>query len=393
MNFKKHANLYLRLLTLIIVFLELIVKPISSKWPYLLLLILVAGLDVWSYSPLNQRHRAKVLEYTSYLLFTLLGIVAVANPQTITIMYYYFMVVVTAETMVKQHPKQKHLIIIQFAIYFCAFGIPKLVHLDFTSWVSYVVVVLSPYTIQFWSTFLISYLYINLMEKNRAIDALNKELMTKVDQLQDYSTKIKELTLIEERQRISQNLHDMLGHLLIGLRLHLDALNHYIDTDAEKSHQILDKSKDIIDHSLIELRETVNELNETKELADLKKALEDLQSTISVTDEVKVDLKMYFDVNKLDISIKDLIYKTCQEFITNSIKHGHSSLITIKLRSNQGQMMLDLDNNGLTPTDFTASHGINGIKERVQKLNGNVEFSTNQPSGFKTNIAIPIGVK
>lgn len=393
MNFKKHANLYLRLLTLIIVFLELIVKPISSKWPYLLLLILVAGLDVWSYSPLNQRHRAKVLEYTSYLLFTLLGIVAVANPQTITIMYYYFMVVVTAETMVKQHPKQKHLIIIQFAIYFCAFGIPKLVHLDFTSWVSYVVVVLSPYTIQFWSTFLISYLYINLMEKNRAIDALNKELMTKVDQLQDYSTKIKELTLIEERQRISQNLHDMLGHSLIGLRLHLDALNHYIDTDAEKSHQILDKSKDIIDHSLIELRETVNELNETKELADLKKALEDLQSTISVTDEVKVDLKMYFDVNKLDISIKDLIYKTCQEFITNSIKHGHSSLITIKLRSNQGQMMLDLDNNGLTPTDFTASHGINGIKERVQKLNGNVEFSTNQPSGFKTNIAIPIGVK
>lgn len=162
MNFKKHANLYLRLLTLIIVFLELIVKPISSKWPYLLLLILVAGLDVWSYSPLNQRHRAKVLEYTSYLLFTLLGIVAVANPQTITIMYYYFMVVVTAETMVKQHPKQKHLIIIQFAIYFCAFGIPKLVHLDFTSWVSYVVVVLSPYTIQFWSTFLISYLYISI---------------------------------------------------------------------------------------------------------------------------------------------------------------------------------------------------------------------------------------
>lgn len=392
MHFKKHLNLYLRLLTLFIVFLELSVKSFSTKWPYLLLLLVVAGIDIWSYSPLNHWHREQVLEFSSYLLFVLLGIVAVPNPRTITILYYYFMIVVTAETMIKQHPTQKHLIIIQFLIYFCVFEIPALQSFNFNSWVSYILLVLSPYSLQFWSTFLISYLYINSVEKNRAIAALNKELMVKVDQLQDYSSKIKELTLIEERQRISQNLHDMLGHSLIGLRLHLDGLNNYIDTDTEKSHQILDKSKGIIDHSLIELRETVDELNETKELADLKNALEELQSSISVTDEIKVDLKMYFDVNKLDISIKDLIYKTCQEFITNSIKHGHSSLITIKLRLNDGQMTLNLSNNGETVHDIKASNGINGIKSRVQNLHGQVVFSANQPSGFKTDISIPIGV-
>ncbi|KRN94723.1 hypothetical protein IV57_GL002013 [Companilactobacillus kimchiensis] len=235
-------------------------------------------------------------------------------------------------------------------------------------------------------------MYLNLVEKNRAIDNLNKELMTKVDQLQDYSAKIKELTLIEERQRISQNLHDMLGHSLIGLRLHLDALNQFIDTDPQKSHQILDKSKSIIDHSLIELRESVNELNESKELADLKTALEELQSSISVTGKVKVDLKMYFDVNKLDISIKDLIYKTAQEFITNSLKHGHSSLIIIKLRLNDNQLIFNLSNNGLNATDITASNGINGIKDRVKKLQGTVEFTDNYPVGFKTDITLPIGV-
>ncbi|KRK43274.1 hypothetical protein IV63_GL000157 [Companilactobacillus crustorum] len=232
-----------------------------------------------------------------------------------------------------------------------------------------------------------------MLEKNRAIDGLNKELMTKVEQLQDYSNQIKELTLIEERQRISQNLHDMLGHSLIVLRLHLDALNQFIDTDPKKSHQILDKSKGIIDHSLVELRETVNELKETKELADLNSALEELGNSISVTDKVKVNLQKYFDVNRLDISVKDLIYKTSQEFITNSIKHGQSSLITIKLRLKNQTLIFNLSNNGLDANNIVASNGLKGIEHRVKNLNGTVSFSSNQPSGFKTDITIPIGVK
>jgi len=307
-------------------------------------------------------------------------------------MYFYFMIVQTAETTVKRTPTPKRIILIQFFSYFLVIILPTTKLLNFHTYLGYLEFILSPLTIQFWSTYLISYLYINLVEKNRAIDSLNKELVIKVDQLQDYSSKIKELTLIDERQRISQNLHDMLGHSLIGLRLHLEALNQVIDTNSEKSHQILNKSKDIIDHSLVELRETVNELNETKELADLKSALQELQSSISVTDEVKVDLKLYFDVNKIDISIKDLIYKTSQEFITNSIKHGHSSLITIKLRLNDQHVIFNLSNNGVNVEKVTASNGIKGIKDRVKKLKGQVTFSTNYPTGFKTDIDLPIGV-
>ncbi|PMD71337.1 sensor histidine kinase [Companilactobacillus nuruki] len=394
MQFKKHLGFYLKLFTLLVVILELIFNNTSSREKTFLLPILVFSILVesWFHSPWSKAKNGSLAEYSSYLVFILLGFVQLLSPPTIIVIYYYLAIVTTTEFTVKQNPRPKHIIIIQFIIYFCFFTIPRSIDLNFHSWIGYLQLILSPYTIQFWSTYLISYLYLNLLEKNRAIDALNKELMTKVDQLQDYSSKIKELTLIEERQRISQDLHDMLGHSLIGLRLHLDALNQVIDTDTEKSHKILNKSKKIIDHSLVELRETVNELKETKELADLKSALEELQSSISVTDKVKVDLKMYFDVNKLDISIKDLIYKTYQEFITNSLKHGHSSLITIKLRTINDNLIFNLSNNGLTAKNITASNGINGIKSRVIKLKGTVEFSDNQPSGFKTDITLPIGV-
>lgn len=394
MHLKTHLNYYLRLLTLIVVVIEFIFMPLTSlnKILPLSLLVIAIIIDTVNFGPWAKSRSENFLEYITYLLFIILGILAFMYQKTITVLYFYFMIVQTAETMIKQKPTHKRMIIIQFIIYFIAFVIPTIKLVSFNTWYGYMAVILSPFTVQFWSTFLISYLYINTVEKNRAIDTLNKELLVKVEQLQDYSSKIKELTLIEERQRISQNLHDMLGHSLIGLRLHLEALNQVIDTDPTKSHQILDKSKGIIDHSLVELRETVNELNETKELADLKTALEELQSAISVTDKVKVDLKMYFDVNKLDISIKDLIYKTTQEFITNSIKHGNSSLITIKLRLNEQHMVFNLNNNGLTAKNITASNGINGMKDRVKKLHGQIEFADNHPVGFKININIPIGV-
>ncbi|MFC6176468.1 sensor histidine kinase [Companilactobacillus huachuanensis] len=395
MKFKTHAGFYLRFLILLIVIAEISIRNFNppTKIFYLSILTFAIFSEFIFFSPFNRHLNEKYFEYFSYLNFILLGLIQLADPKTALVVYYYFLIVTVAEYTVKQNPRPKHIIILLFIIFFGFITIPTSLNLNYSSWTGYVQLILSPYTVQFWSTYLISYLYLNLIEKNRAIDTLNKELMTKVDQLQDYSSKIKELTLIEERQRISQNLHDMLGHSLIGLRLHLDALNQVIDKDPEKSHQILDKSKEIIDHSLVELRETVNELNETKELADLTTALQELQSSISVTDEVKVDLQMYFNVNNLDISVKDLIYKTCQEFITNSIKHGHSSLITIKLRKIDDTLTLTLKNNGLDAQSIVASNGINGIKERVKKLNGQVKFGTNKPSGFTTDITIPIGEK
>lgn len=393
MHFKNNAGFYLRLFSLLIVISEIAVQELTNPIKVLLMgiAIFVAVSECLFFSPWSNHPSDKFTEYFSYFVFLILGIIQLFIQQSFLIIYYYVLVVTTAEYTIKQNPKPIHIIVIQFIIYFSYFVIPRSLNFNYHSWVGYVQVILSPYTVQFWSTYLISYLYLNLLTKNRAIDSLNKELITKVDQLQDYSSKIKELTLIEERQRISQNLHDMLGHSLIGLRLHLDALNQVIDTNPEKSHQILDKSKDIIDHSLVELRETVNELKETKELADLQSALDELKNSISVTEEVKVDLKTYFNVNKLDIAVKDLIYKTSQEFITNSIKHGHSSLITIKLRLIDNKMTFNLSNNGLDAKNIVASNGINGIKNRVEKLNGQVNFSNNKPSGFKTDITIPIG--
>lgn len=56
-------------------------------------------------------------------------------------------------------------------------------------------------------------------------------------------------------------------------------------------------------------------------------------------------------------------------------------------------MIFNLSNNGLDANNIVASNGLKGIEHRVKNLNGTVSFSSNQPSGFKTDITIPIGVK
>jgi len=126
MHLKNHINIILRMLTLILVLPEVLLQnhSITHKIISTILLLVAASIDIWTYSPWNKRKREQVSEFAIYLIFIILGIFALLNNRTILILYFYFMVVVTAETMVKQNPTQKHIIIIQSLIFFCFFSVP-----------------------------------------------------------------------------------------------------------------------------------------------------------------------------------------------------------------------------------------------------------------------------
>lgn len=103
--------------------------------------------------------------------------------------------------------------------------------------------------IPFWSIFFISYLHLNLLNNKKQIESLNRELIEKVEQLQKYPDKVKEVSTLQERQRISQKLHDMLGHSLVALKLHLEAAVSIIDADTIQTKTVLEKFQRIIDQS------------------------------------------------------------------------------------------------------------------------------------------------
>jgi signal transduction histidine kinase len=247
--------------------------------------------------------------------------------------------------------------------------------------------------IPFWSIYLISYLYLNLLNNKRKIEGLNQELLEKIDQLQTYAEKVKELARFEERQRISQQLHDMLGHSLIALKLHLEVALNLVDKDAERSKEVLQKSEKIIDQSFLELKATVNELNSRPNTDDLFENFEEMALRFSLIEKIRVSYTIEKEVNDLDLQYKKMIIDVSREAITNSFKHGESTSVLIKVFKEKSMLKLLITNNGRIPKEIVASNGLIGMKKRVSDLNGNIIFIPGSEEGFRIEIAVPLKEK
>lgn len=95
------------------------------------------------------------------------------------------------------------------------------------------------------------------------------------------------------------------------------------------------------------------------------------------------------DIEAVNFEIKDCIYKTVQESITNGIKHGKATLFSLAIHKSPRQISLLIANNGTGCREVIKSNGIQGIEQRIHALGGTVQFDSNQDSGFKVQANIP----
>lgn len=229
----------------------------------------------------------------------------------------------------------------------------------------------------------------NVRRERVHIKELNDELTIQNLKLQEYASKVEELTLSAERNRVAQDLHDSLGHYLMAISMHLDILEKTIYTSPDKAINVVKKSKDIVKNSISELRNTVFELKEDKEDKSFALAISELTSNLSTLNELTFNIDINKEIENYTPFLKDVLYKTIKEALTNGIKHGHSKVFNINLSISKTNIILSIKNNGITPSDIIKSNGLKGIEERLSLINAKAEFNKLNP-GFEVLVKIPI---
>lgn len=384
----KSLSLTIRVVLLIRLFLEV------SNLPYTF--VNLAGLHtiVWVVGA-NDFYRTRVIDrnrngkwanISLLLSILMIGGLSQIIDTDFTRLYVYLSIPEIVQIQLKK--KNKWLILVVF-IFFCLLYIKTI---SFNSESVTAVLKSFVYTdvIPFWSIFFISYLHLNLLNNKKQIESLNTELIEKVDQLQRYSEKVKEISTLQERQRISQQLHDMLGHSLVALKLHLEAAVSIIDTDTVQTKTVLEKSQRIIDQSFLELKETVNELNKGTGTGSLSEILEEMALRFSLIDHLEVTFSIEINVDDLADPYKEMIVNISREAITNSLKHGQSSKVNISIAKEKNMLTLLIKNNGLVPKEIVASTGVNGMRKQVSELKGDIQFLPGKMEGLTIKINVPI---
>ncbi|WP_040952077.1 sensor histidine kinase [Gorillibacterium massiliense] len=217
-------------------------------------------------------------------------------------------------------------------------------------------------------------------EMNELISALSDkhyELGEARKQLVEYARKVENYAQTEERNRISQELHDNLGHKLIRLKIMMDAAVELSGKSDSRSDEIVRQVRGQLTEAMETMRTTVRKLKPEASAVrqySLEKLIEDFGNSYGVTIHYEVSGLFY----ELYPSVEVLLYRNAQEAMTNAIRHGEASEISVQLRMEPGQVVFRVENNGIVPEKIGPKGlGISGMEERAALLGGKVTVECN----------------
>jgi signal transduction histidine kinase len=222
------------------------------------------------------------------------------------------------------------------------------------------------------------------------VKQLNEKLKLANLRLQEYAIEVEEVTISKERTRVAQELHDSLGHSLMALAMHLEFAKKICVAKPQNVEEVLEQSEKIAKSSINDLRKAVTLLNSEFEITDFDTSIEKLINNFYLVSNLKITYIKNISINDLSSLIKTSIYKTIQECITNSLKHGNATEINIKITATNENVEFIITNNGIGCNNIIKSNGLNGIENRINLLKGTVYYFSHNYLGFGIKVFIPI---
>lgn len=233
----------------------------------------------------------------------------------------------------------------------------------------------------------------NFAHKNREEkeekDKIYKELLDAHKQLKNYTEEVERLSKTEERNRIARDLHDDLGHNMTALIMKLEITEHILEEDIEKAKDLLSSSKEMARKGLRDIRNVV----ETLRKGDIEKIKEIDKLIEEFSNSTRVKIHSNIDCSKVSLSpqIEETLYKLVKESLTNSVRHGLATEIKIDIEGIGNKIIFNIEDNGIGADEIKEGYGIKGMKERIDKLDGEISFASTD--GFEIYGFIPGVIK
>lgn len=227
------------------------------------------------------------------------------------------------------------------------------------------------------------------LELNKRLEVANQDLQRTNEELERSLMDNARLAEIKERNRIAREIHDTLGHTLTGLAAGIDACIALAGNKETPLRNQLDLLSRVSRKGIQDIRMSVSSLRpDAPQRLNLKNAIEEMvENTIKIAN---VNIVFNCDAGdlKFDEDEEMAIYRIVQESLTNSIRHGKAKNIDVSIKKGYGSIGLLICDDGVGCENIEAGFGLRHIRERVNMLKGQVNFSSD--SGFRVEAMIPI---
>lgn len=200
---------------------------------------------------------------------------------------------------------------------------------------------------------------------------------------------------ISERKRIGRELHDSLGYLLSLAGLNASVLQKRSDIPESKKNELLNALMESINEAFDEVRNISHNLSPSL-LSEqgLKGALKNITDKVNQSGKIKMSFDVFGLQQQLDDVVENILYRTIQEIVNNTIKHAHASELFIQITQDNRQITLISEDNGkgfnAENLQGKSSFGLSHIRSWIENLNGTMHIDSKINRGTIVSILIPI---
>lgn len=186
-----------------------------------------------------------------------------------------------------------------------------------------------------------------------------------------------------ERLRLARELHDVAGHKLTAMRINLRLL--LADPDLARREE-LGVVERLSGELLADIRNVVQSLRDDRGL-DLETALRALAAPFP---RPQLRLQIAPDVRITDPQLAEALLRLVQEALTNAARHADADEVQIRLHHEDGQLRVDIEDDGRRAERIQEGNGIAGMRERLAALRGRLELGRTPLGGMQLTARLPL---
>jgi signal transduction histidine kinase/ligand-binding sensor domain-containing protein len=202
--------------------------------------------------------------------------------------------------------------------------------------------------------------------------------------------------VLADRGRIARDLHDTLAQSVVGISAQLQAIKTLLFSAPQAAAEHLDLAVEMVRHTLVEVRRSVWDIrSQALENADLAAALSETARQLSAAAPIR--FQVTGTPRPIPKAIENHLLHIGQEALSNAIKHAEATNIELDLAFEGPRVVLGVRDDGRgfdseRPLGDQQGHfGLIGMRERVQKLGGQLSIRSAPGRGTEVVAAVPVG--
>jgi signal transduction histidine kinase len=208
------------------------------------------------------------------------------------------------------------------------------------------------------------------------------------------SSRVRDLALMEDRERIARDLHDTVIQRLFATGMSLQSTIGLVRSNTGTAVERIEQAIDDLDFTIREIRTAIFGLEQP--LARRKGLRAEVfavlhESAASLGFEPRVMLDGPID-SAVPVEVADAVLATLREALSNVARHANATLVDVELSVND-VVLLRVCDNGIgveNPVPASGGHGLNNMAMRATRLNGEFDVSQGSTKGTVVTWRVPL---